>query len=116
MPSRRDGYRVLVDRVWLRGVKKAAAKLDEWLRDIAPSAALRKWFAHWPKRWALFRNGYLAELNEHASLLQTLGERASRQRVTLLHAARNQKLNHAGVLKECLEARPAVEQRDAELH
>jgi uncharacterized protein YeaO (DUF488 family) len=113
MPSRKDGYRVLVDRIWPRGVKKEAAKLDEWLRDVAPSTALRKWFAHQPEHWALFRDRYLAELTEHTSLLESLRERASRQRVTLLYAARDQKLNHAVVLKECLEARPAKEQRDA---
>jgi uncharacterized protein YeaO (DUF488 family) len=113
MPSRKDGYRVLVDRIWPRGVKKEAAQLDEWLRDVAPSTALRKWFAHQPKRWALFRDRYLAELTEHASLLDSLRERASRQRVTLLYGARDQKLNHAVVLKECLEARPAMDQRDA---
>jgi uncharacterized protein YeaO (DUF488 family) len=116
LPSRSDGYRVLVDRVWPRGVKKEAAKLDEWLREIAPSTALRKWFGHQPKRWTLFRNRYLAELNEHTSPLQTLRERASRQRVTLLYAARDQKFNHAVVLKECLEARPAMEQGDAQAH
>ena len=115
-PSRSDGCRVLVDRVWPRGVKKEAAKLDEWLREIAPSTALRKWFGHQPKRWTLFRNRYLAELNEHTSLLQTLRERASRERVTLLYAARDQKFNHAVVLKEYLEARPAMEQGDAEAH
>ena len=113
IPSRKDGYRVLVDRIWPRGVKKEAAKLDEWLRDVAPSTALRKWFAHRPERWAPFRDRYLAELGEHASLLEGLRERASRQRVTLLYAARDQKLNHAVVLKECLEARPATERRDA---
>jgi len=103
-PVPRDGYRVLVDRLWPRGVKKESAALDEWLQDIAPSTLLREWFAHEPDRWPAFRDRYLVELGAHAPLLDALRERATQQRVTLLYAARDKKLNHAVVLKEVLRA------------
>lgn len=103
-PVRRDGYRVLVDRLWPRGVKKESAALDEWLRDIAPTAQLREWFAHQPERWSEFRSRYLIELGARAPLLNALRERAAQQRVTLLYAARDKKMNHAVVLQEALRA------------
>jgi len=103
-PVRRDGYRVLIDRLWPRGVKKESAALDEWLKDIAPSTPLREWFAHEPDRWSAFRDRYLVELGTHALLLDALRERAARQRVTLLYAARDKKLNHAVVLEQVLRA------------
>jgi uncharacterized protein YeaO (DUF488 family) len=101
-PVRRDGYRVLVDRLWPRGIKKESAALDEWLRDIAPTTELREWFAHEPGRWPAFRDRYLLELGTHAPLLDALRERATRQRVTLLYAARDKKMNHAVVLEEAI--------------
>jgi uncharacterized protein YeaO (DUF488 family) len=104
-PVRRDGYRVLVDRIWPRGVKKEGAALDEWLRDIAPSTELREWFAHEPERWSAFRDRYLFELRANAPLLKALRERAGRQRVTLLYAARDKKMNHAVILEEALGTR-----------
>lgn len=103
-PVQRDGYRVLVDRLWPRGIKKESATLDEWLRDIAPTPELREWFAHEPERWPEFRERYLAELDAHGPLLDALCERAAHQRVTLLYAARNKKVNHAVVLEEALRA------------
>ncbi len=90
-PVRRDGYRVLVDRLWPCGIKREVAALDEWLRDIAPSTELREWFAHEPQRWSAFRDRYLEELCSHATLLDALRDRATRQRVTLLYAARTRK-------------------------
>lgn len=103
-PVRRDGYRVLVDRLWPRGVKKESAALDEWLQDIAPSTSLREWFAHEPDRWWAFRDRYLVELSPRALLLDALRERATQQRVTLLYAARDKKLNQAVVLEQVLRA------------
>lgn len=104
-PVRRDGYRVLVDRLWPRGIKKESAALDEWLRDIAPTTPLREWFAHEPDRWPAFRDRYLMELATHAALLDALHERATQRRVTLLYAARDKKINHAVVLEEAIRAR-----------
>ena len=104
-PVRRDGFRVLVDRIWPRGIKKETAALDEWLRDIAPSSQLREWFAHEPARWSAFRDRYLVELRSHVPLLDALRERATHQRVTLLYAARDKKMNQAVVLEEALRTR-----------
>jgi len=103
-PVRRDGYRVLVDRLWPRGITKDSAALDEWLRDIAPTAQLREWFDHQPERWSEFRERYLIELGAQGPLLDTLRARAAQQRVTLLYAARDKKMNHAVVLQEALRA------------
>jgi uncharacterized protein YeaO (DUF488 family) len=111
---RRDGYRVLVDRLWPRGIKREVAALDEWLRDIAPSTELREWFAHEPQRWPAFRDRYLEELRSHATLLDALRERATQQRVTLLYAARDKKINHAVVLEEALRTRTAVARGNAD--
>ena len=104
-PVRRDGYRVLVDRLWPRGVKKETAALAEWLRDIARNPELREWFGHKPERWVEFRERYLIELGSHAPLLNALRDRAAEQRVTLLYAARDKKMNHAAVLLEALRVR-----------
>lgn len=99
-----DGLRVLVDRLWPRGISKQRAALDEWRADLAPSTALRKWFAHDPQRWTEFRRRYRAELRAHAAQLQRLRELAAVQRVTLLYAAREPRINHAIVLREVLPA------------
>jgi uncharacterized protein YeaO (DUF488 family) len=99
-----DGLRVLVDRLWPRGISKERAALDEWRADLAPSTALRKWFAHDPRRWPEFRQRYRAELRAHAALLQSLRDRAAQQRVTLLYAARDPRTNHALVLRNVLRA------------
>ena len=100
--SAEDGLRVLVDRLWPRGISRERAALDEWCADIAPSTALRKWSAHDPRRWSEFRRRYRAELRAHAALLQTLRERARVQRVTLLYAAREPRINHAIVVRDVL--------------
>jgi uncharacterized protein YeaO (DUF488 family) len=101
-----DGWRVLVDRLWPRGVTKQRAALDEWRPDLAPSTALRKWFAHDPRRWTQFRRRYRLELRAHAAQLQTLRERATVQRVTLLYSARDPRINQAIVLRDALRAAP----------
>jgi uncharacterized protein YeaO (DUF488 family) len=101
-PVRRDGFRILVDRIWPRGIKKESAALDEWLRDIAPSSQPRAWFAHEPGRWSAFRDRYFVELRSHVPLLDAIRERATHQRVMLLYAARDKKMNQAVVLEEVL--------------
>lgn len=98
-----DGYRVLVDRLWPRGVRKEDAALDAWLREVAPSPALRRWFGHEPSRWEGFRHRYAAELDTLADHWRPLAERAARHRVTLLYAARDEEHNHALALKNYLE-------------
>jgi len=101
-PARSDGMRVLVDRAWPRGIRKEAAALDEWLRDIAPRTALRQWFAHDPARWPEFRKRYRAELRKHKTALDAVRERATQRRVTLLYGARDRQFNRAVVLAEML--------------
>src|SRR5688572_25298912 len=82
-----DGTRILVDRLWPRGVRKSAAAIDLWIKDVAPSTALRKWFAHDPERWPGFRRRYAAELRDHRDELAELRALARRKRVTLIFAA-----------------------------
>ena len=100
-PAPEDGRRVLVDRLWPRGLSKAAAAVDLWLRDIAPSPELRRWFAHAPERWAGFQARYREELRspERAAALHTLTEAESGgATVTLLYGAREERYNHAVML------------------
>ena len=101
-PARADGFRVLVDRLWPRGLTKDAARLDVWLRDIAPSTELRKWYGHERAKWPEFRRRYRAELRAHREQLEDLRLRAVKQPVTLLYASREGDINHAVVLKELL--------------
>ncbi len=100
-----DGYRVLIDRLWPRGVTKEAAHLDEWARDLGPSTELRRWFGHDPERWDEFRTRYRQELAEPAKarMLDDLAERAREGRVTVVYGARDEEHNQAVVLKEMLE-------------
>ena len=98
--ARGDGKRVLVDRLWPRGLRKEDARIDLWLRDIAPSPGLRKWFAHDPSRWQEFRRKYRKELEAHSDALDELGAAARKGTVTLLFAARDTAHNNALVLKE----------------
>jgi uncharacterized protein YeaO (DUF488 family) len=104
-----DGFRVLVDKLWPRGLSKEAAGIDEWLKEIAPSAELRKWFGHDPKRWAEFKARYKRELRsaERSAALERLRDAArTRGSVTLLFAARDMTHNHAAVLLEVLNEQP----------
>jgi uncharacterized protein YeaO (DUF488 family) len=100
--ERGDGFRVLVDRLWPRGVSKADAKLDLWLKDVAPSNELRRWFGHRADRFDEFRSRYLAEIEDNAALeeLRRLGR--THETVTLLYAARDTEMNQAVVLAEAL--------------
>jgi len=101
-PSRADGRRVLVERLWPRGLKRADADIAEWLRDIAPSDALRRWYGHDPARWPEFKRRYRAELrtSERRALLETLADQARRGTVTLIFAARDEERNSARVVRE----------------
>ena len=104
-PDLSDGVRILVDRLWPRGLKKAEARIDEWRWDLAPSSALRKWFHHDPRKWDEFQRRYRNELKARGKIeeLQELAGRAKRGTITLLFGARNEKHNNAVVLKELLE-------------
>jgi uncharacterized protein YeaO (DUF488 family) len=104
-PARSDGYRVLVDRIWPRGVTKDELEVDIWLKDVAPSTALRKWFGHDPKKWDEFRRRYARELEPHAAALRQLVDRAKSGRVTLVFGAKDTEHNNAVALKEQLERR-----------
>ena len=105
-PARSDGARVLVDRLWPRGISKQSAGLTEWLKDIAPSNELRKWYHARPAQWVAFRRRYLEELREpeaNAALERLYELASSRAKVTLLFGSRNLERNNATVLKELLE-------------
>jgi len=105
-PSRTDGTRVLVDRLWPRGLAKDAARLDEWLRDLAPSNELRRWYHSNKDQWSAFRSRYLKELSQPAcqEALHRLYELAhTRKRLTLVYASKNETRNNAVVLKELLD-------------
>jgi len=105
-PARSDGTRVLVDRLWPRGLSKARAAVDRWLRDLAPSDALRKWFHARPEAWSVFRKRYLKELArpESAPALDELYRLANqRKKLTLLYASKNETHNNAVALKDLLE-------------
>ena len=99
-----DGYRILVDRLWPRGVSREDAKIDEWLKDIAPSNDLRKWFHHEPEKWDEFQRRYFTELDENSEPLKTLGDRIEHHpRVTLVFSAKDADRNNAVVLRDYLE-------------
>jgi uncharacterized protein YeaO (DUF488 family) len=104
-PASEDRLRVLVDRIWPRGVSKAAARVDLWAKDLAPSDRLRRWFAHDPARFKEFRSRYLAELRDRDEELEALGRHARHTGVTLLFAARDEAHNNAVVLAEALRRR-----------
>jgi uncharacterized protein YeaO (DUF488 family) len=101
-PAQSDGERILVDRLWPRGMRKEAAALDGWMKELAPSTELRRWFGHDPARWEGFRKRYEAELRQHRELLDELRGRARKHTVTLLFAARDEAHNEAVVLKDVL--------------
>ena len=100
--SDEDGYRVFVDRLWPRGVSKEDSRFDEWLKELAPSTELRKWFDHKPERFDEFRKRYKKELQDHTEELEQLIELAKSKKITLLFAAKNTEINNAVVIKEVL--------------
>jgi uncharacterized protein YeaO (DUF488 family) len=97
-----DGYRVLVDHLWPRGVSHERAQLEQWARELAPSDELRQWFDHVPERFDEFRARYRRELADHDELIETLRDRAKNGRVTIVYAARDREHNNALVLAELL--------------
>ncbi len=101
-----DGRRILVDRIWPRGVSKDAARLAAWVKDVAPSTALRKWFGHDPEKWEEFEKRYLAELEAHEEALEPLREAMrGANKVTLLFGAKDERHNNAVALRRFLERR-----------
>jgi uncharacterized protein YeaO (DUF488 family) len=102
-PSRTDGLRVLVDRIWPRGLTKTRAAVELWAKDLAPSTELRQWFDHDPKKWEHFQSRYRRELRDRVALLQLLKRESKRRTVTLLFGARDEEHNQAVVLKGILE-------------
>ena len=104
-PSQVDGLRILVERLWPRGLTKVRASIDLWLKDVAPSTELRKWFDHDPKRWKEFRERYLAELKGKKEPVDLLKQKAKEGAVTLIYAAKDEEHNSALVLKKFLEGR-----------
>jgi uncharacterized protein YeaO (DUF488 family) len=102
-PSRSDGYRVLVERLWPRGVTKEKLRLDAWLKDLAPSAELRKWFNHDPARWREFKRRYFRELDQQPKTVQELLAKSQNEPVTLVFAAKDVRHNNAAALKEYLD-------------
>ena len=105
--AKSDGFRVLVDRLWPRGISKSDVKLDLWLRDIGPSTALRKWFNHDPARWAEFQRRYYSELKTKRELLGELKAHAKKGAVTLLYSAKDEQHNQAVALRSFLSKRQA---------
>ena len=102
--SREDGVRILVDRLWPRGLSKADAAFDEWMKEAAPTPELRKWFGHDPSRFREFARRYRAELDGNPEPVERLREMRRRGPVTLLYAARDEVYNHACVLRDYLAA------------
>jgi uncharacterized protein YeaO (DUF488 family) len=107
-PASGDGTRVLVERLWPRGVKKEALQLDAWAKDVAPSDALRRWFSHDPAKWGEFRKRYFAELDTRAEAVAEIAKQARRGALTLVYSAHDTEHNNAVALKEYLEARMHV--------
>jgi uncharacterized protein YeaO (DUF488 family) len=101
--AKTDGERILVERLWPRGVSKDRAKIDLWLKDAAPSTELRKWFGHDPEKWQQFRRRYVAELKEKVDVIKMLKQKAKKGRVTFVYAARDEEHNGALALKQFLE-------------
>lgn len=104
-PDKTDCTRILVDRLWPRGLTKRKANIDLWLKEIAPSTELRKWFGHYPKNWRSFRGRYQTELKHHPERLAAIRSKAKEGTVTLIYGARDQEHNEAVVLKQFLEKR-----------
>lgn len=112
-PSSSDGLRVLADRLWPRGLSKAAAGIDLWARELAPSNGLRKWYAHEAKKWSEFKRRYFSELKTRTEALNSLRRGTSKRNITLLFASKEPRLNNAFALKQFLEARARTRRRPA---
>lgn len=102
-PEESDGYRILVDRIWPRGVSKEELQLDEWMKEVAPSDELRKWFDHDPEKFDEFRKRYYQELDSNSESVSQLATMARDQDITLIYGAKDREYNQAIVLKEYLK-------------
>lgn len=111
-PGTGDGTRLLVERLWPRGMTKEAVAMDGWPKDVAPSDALRRWFAHDPAKWEEFKHRYFAELDSNPATWEPILEAASRATVTLLYSARDTAHNNAIALKEYVERHVGSERRE----
>jgi len=103
-PEPEDGRRILIDRLWPGGIKKEKFKMDEWLKEIAPSDKLRKWFSHDPKKYQEFKKRYTKELEDKSEILRRIKREAKKGRVTILFSAKDTEHNNATVLKELMSA------------
>lgn len=102
-PTKQDGFRVLVERLWPRGLAKTEAKIDLWLKEAAPSSELRKWFSHDSSKWKEFKKRYFAELDQQIKILSPILKRTQHENVTFVVASREERFNNAVALKEYLE-------------
>ena len=102
-PAGRDGFRILVDRIWPRGISKDSARIDLWLKDIAPSTELRKWFGHDSNKWTEFRKRYFRELAKNPEAVAELRQQINRRAVTLVFGANDEQHNNAVALKDYVE-------------
>ena len=105
-PGPEDGRRILVERLWPRGLRKADAKVDEWLKDIAPSTNLRRWYGHDPEKWREFKTRYWSELDKKKDVVEKLRFESANHKITLLFGSKEEKLNSAAALKEYLKSKP----------
>lgn len=101
-PEKSDGFRVLIDRLWPRGLSKEKAKVDLWLKEIAPSTALRKWFNHEPEKWKQFEKKYREEIKNNPEALQVLKSKMKQGKLTLVYGAKEERFNDAVVLQNLL--------------
>lgn len=102
-PASDDGYRVLIDRLWPRGISKEKAAIDLWMKEVAPSSGLRKWFGHDPGKWDEFRRRYFRELDKNPDKVRQLSEISRNGMLTLVYASKERHFNNATALKEYLE-------------
>jgi uncharacterized protein YeaO (DUF488 family) len=108
-PKASDGTRILVDRLWPRGVARDEARIDAWIKDVAPSDALRRWYSHDPEKWPEFRARYITELKHNPAVVELQGRAAKSKTITLLFAAKDNLCNNATVLQEFLSGGAAAE-------
>ena len=104
-PGDNDGRRILVERLWPRGIKKEDLKLDDWCKDVAPTTELRKWFQHDPEKWSEFRKRYFKELDEHPDAWKSLVTVAHKHRITLLFSSHDAEHNNVVALKQYLDSK-----------
>ncbi len=110
-PSRADGKRILIDRLWPRGLKKEDARIDEWIKEIAPSNELRKWFNHDPDKWREFKRRFFTELHGKQEVVDGIISASRKGTVTLLFGSKEERFNNAAALKEYLEKRMGASER-----